>query len=236
MLKPRALAVDVDGTLTEDGGRISLDAAFALRWMERLGVRVILNSGRTPLELFALAIYLGVTRIIVGENGGVVAVMPTRMALLADKTLCLEAYEILSRHIDKVALKPVFPRFTDVVLERDFDIEEGRRVIEEHNLDVQLNDSKYAYHINQKGIDKAYGLRVALEYLSIRPDEVVAIGDSETDIPMFKLCSYSIALGNAPTEAKRAANHITKYRNGEGLVEALSHIAEEFFKVRLDSV
>lgn len=233
-MKPKAFAVDVDGTLTEDGGVISLEAAFALRFMERLGKRVILTSGRTPLELFALAIYLGTTRVIVGENGGVVAITPTTMAVLADRAVCLEAYEILARKIEGVRMKPVFPRFTDVVLERSFDIEAGRRVIEEHNLPVQLNDSKYAYHINQKGIDKATGLTLALKHLSIKPEETIAIGDSETDIPLFKLCGYSIALANATNETKQAAKHTTKSGNGEGLVEALNYVTEEFFKIRLE--
>lgn len=235
-MKPKAFAVDVDGTLTENGGVINLEAAFALRWMERLGKRVILTSGRTPLELFALAIYLGTTRVIVGENGGVVAVTPTTMALLADRAVCLEAYEILARSINGVKMKPVFPRFTDVVLERSFDIEVGRKLIEQRNLPVQLNDSKYAYHINQRGVNKATGLEVALKYLSIGPEETVAIGDSETDIPLFKLCGYSIALANATSETKQAARHVTKRGNGEGLVEALNHVAEEFFKVKLDGI
>ena len=233
-MKPKAFAVDVDGTITEDGGVVNLEAVFALRWMEKFGLRVILTSGRTPLELFALAIYLGTTRVIVGENGGVVAISPTTMALLADRSICLEAYEILSRSIDGVKIKPVFPRFTDVVLERNFDIEAGRRVIEQHNLPVQLNDSKYAYHINEKNITKATGLTVALKHLSIDPEDTIAIGDSETDIPMFKLCGYSVALANAPPEAKLAAKHITKSGNGEGLVEALNYVVEAFFKVKID--
>jgi phosphoglycolate phosphatase (TIGR01487 family) len=233
-LNPKAFAVDVDGTITEDGGVVNLEAVFALRWMEKFGLRVILTSGRTPLELFALAIYLGTTRVIVGENGGVVAISPTTMALLADRSVCLEAYEILSRSIEGVKIKPVFPRFTDVVLERSFDIEAGRRVIEQHNLPVQLNDSKYAYHINQREVSKATGLMVALKHLTIDPEDTIAIGDSETDIPMFKLCGYSIALANAPTEAKLAAKHVTKSENGEGLVEALNHVAEGFFKVKID--
>lgn len=233
-MNPRAFAVDVDGTLTEDGGVINLNAAFALRWVEKLGRRVVLTSGRTHLELFALAIYLGTTRVVVGENGGVVATSPTTMALLADKAACLEAYEILSRSIEGVKIKPVFPRFTDVVLERSFDIEAGRRVIEQHNLPVQLNDSKYAYHINQMGISKATGLALALKHLSIDPEETVAIGDSGTDVPMFKLCGYSIALANSPPEVKLAAKHVTKSGDGEGLVEALNHVAEEFFKLRFD--
>ena len=233
-MNPKALAVDVDGTITEDGGVVNLEAVFALRWMEKLGLRVILTSGRTPFELFALAIYLGTTRVIVGENGGVVAISPTMMALLADRAVCLEAYEILARSIDGVKIKPVFPRFTDVVLERSFDIEAGRSVIEQHNLPVQLTDSKYAYHINQRNVSKATGLVVALKQLSIDPEDTIAIGDSETDIPMFKICGYSIALANAPPEAKLAAKHVTESGDGEGLVEALNHVAEEFFKVKID--
>ena len=56
---------------------------------------------------------------------------------------------------------------------------------------------QYAIHINEKGIDKSVGLKKALSILDIDPANAVAIGDSETDIPMFNMCGYSIALNHA---------------------------------------
>jgi hydroxymethylpyrimidine pyrophosphatase-like HAD family hydrolase len=40
----------------------------------------------------------------------------------------------------------------------------------------------------------------AFKIIGVSAEEVIATGDSATDIPMFALCGYPIALGNAPDE------------------------------------
>jgi len=68
-LKPKGFAVDVDGTLTEDG-RIDFKAMELLRWLADSGFKVILVSGRSVWELLTLASLGGLTRLVVAENGG----------------------------------------------------------------------------------------------------------------------------------------------------------------------
>ena len=34
---------------------------------------------------------------------------------------------------------------------------DARKILLEHNIDVELSDSQYAIHINSKGIDKGTG-------------------------------------------------------------------------------
>jgi hypothetical protein len=230
----RGFAVDVDGTITEDGGVISLDAAYTLRWLERMGYRVILVSGRSAWEVLALSIYLGTTKVVVGENGGVVTTSPLDIALLADISYSTMAYDLLSKKIPNVKKKLVFPRFTEVVLERSFDIYEGRKILEESNMPVTIQDSKYGYHLTHKNVNKAVGLRIAIKHLNLEADQIVAIGDSEIDIPMFTACGYSIALGNAPDSLKEKASFSVKASMGDGLVEAVQHIIEKFMKLKLD--
>ncbi|MCX8192121.1 MAG: phosphoglycolate phosphatase [Nitrososphaerales archaeon] len=223
-----SLAVDVDGTITEDGGVIDLDAAFTLRWMEKSGIRVLLVSGRSVWEVFSLAIYLGTTRVVVCENGGVIAFSPVDMLLLADKYQSLIAYDYLSKRIEGLRLKLVFPRFTEVVLERTFDINYAKRLLVEGGLPIDINDSKYAYHLTHKDVNKGRGLIIALKYLKIDPKSCIAIGDSETDISMFKVCGYSIALGNSPDSVKAEASYSVPSKYGKGLVEAVHYIVEKF--------
>jgi len=93
-----------------------------------------------------------------------------------------------------------------------------------------LSDSKYAYHINQIGVNKATGLTHALETLKIDASEVVAIGDSETDIPMFDLCGFSIALAHAETDVKNRANHVVDGISGKGLSEAIDYISFNYLR------
>jgi len=102
--------------------------------------------------------------------------------------------------------------------------------LEESGLGLYLSDSKYAYHINQIGVDKSTGLRHALGILNIDAREVVAIGDSETDIPMFDLCGFSIALAHAETDVKNRANHVVDGTSGKGLAEAIDYISFNYLR------
>ena len=98
-------------------------------------------------------------------------------------------------------------------------------MVSENNLDVELSDSQYAYHINSAGIDKGRGFSEIMKKLSILRDDVIAIGDSATDIPLFKVAKTSIALGNASDEVKSEATMTVSAKAGDGVLEALDKLA-----------
>ena len=222
--------MDIDGTLTENGGgKIHLHALESLRYLENIGCKVIFVTGRSSVEAYILSVFCGTTKVAVGENGGAITIGPQQHITFANKEKCIKGYEVLKKNIGGVKLKPVFKRITEVVLCRTFDIAEGQRVLEENNLDLNLTDSQYAIHINEKGIDKAVGLKKALSILDIDPEDTVAIGDSETDIPMFNMCGYSIALNHAKENVKARAKYVVNGRQGEGAVEAIEYIMLSFF-------
>ncbi len=229
----KVFAVDIDGTLTENGGGvIHLGALAKLRYLEKLGYNVIYVTGRSSIEAYVLAVFGGTTRIAVGENGGAITMAPQEHKLLASKEVCMKGYEILKKSIDGVQIKPVFPRMTEVVLLRTFDINEGQKILDEHNLPLHLSDSKYAFHINEKSVNKGYGLSETLKMLKVEPEEAVAIGDSETDIPMYAICGYSIALGHAEDNVKAKARYTISGREGAGLVEAIDFVAFTYLGAR----
>ena len=94
----KLFAIDIDGTLTENGGgMIHLPAIESLRYLERLGYKIIYVSGRSSVEAYILAVFGGTTKIAVGENGGVVTLSPQEHILLADKEKCMKGYEILKK-------------------------------------------------------------------------------------------------------------------------------------------
>lgn len=232
-MKIKALAVDIDGTLTENGnGMVHLGSLSMLRTVERLGLNVIYVTGRSSIEAYVLSVFGGTTRIAVGENGGVVTTSPYEHKLLADKSHSEKAYEFLKSRIDNVKIKPVFPRMTEVVLERTFDITTAAQILKESNLPVIIVDSKFAYHLNYENINKSAGFKLALDMLDIKPEESIAIGDSETDVPLFDVCGYSIALGNASNDVKASAKHGVNGKDGHGLVEALDYVAYNFLGVK----
>ena len=61
---------------------------------------------------------------------------------------------------------------------------------------------------------KGDALRAACEHLGITTDEVVAFGDSENDIEMFRAAGAAVAMGQADEHTKAEATHITG-RNDE---------------------
>ena len=224
----KTFAVDIDGTITENGGgRIHLDALAALRQVKNRGHNVIFVTGRSSIEGFLLSVFGGTTKIAVGENGGCITTDANEHILLGDIKQCQDAFEIFQNKIENVVEKPVFPRMTEVVLERTFDLDIAKKLAVKENLDVMLSDSQYAYHINSSGIDKGAGFEEIMKRLSIISDDVIAIGDSATDIPLFKVAKTSIALGNSSDDVKSHATFSVKGHAGDGVIEALDKLAPQ---------
>jgi phosphoglycolate phosphatase len=218
-------AIDIDGTLTLNGnGAVNLDALAKLRYLVNLGYKVIFVTGRSSLEAFILAVYGGTTPIAIGENGGVITTSPEEHRLLASKDNCLRGFNVLTESIKGVMRKPVFPRMTEIVLERSFDLNEGNKILRENDLDLKLVDSNYAYHINEIKINKGFGLAILLKSLDIESEEVVAVGDSETDISMFEQSKYSFTFENSGANVRKNATHLVRGANGEGLINAIDLI------------
>ena len=230
-LSIKAFAIDIDGTLTENGdGMIHLPAVSKMRFLEKIGYRVFFVTGRSSIEAYILSVFLGMTRMAIGENGGVVSKGPSDHTILGDKELCLNGFKVLKQSLSNVDIKPVFPRLSEVVLQRTFDIEEGKKILKERDLELDIVDSKYAFHINELRVNKAEGLKLALKLLNIEPKEVVAIGDSETDIPVFDICGLSIALGHSDDEVKVHANHVVNGKEGVGLCDAIDYVTLNYLR------
>ena len=227
-MNPKTFAVDIDGTITENGGgRIHLEALGALRHLTNIGHNVIFVTGRSSIEGFLLSVFGGTTKISVGENGGCITLGSDEHVLLGNLEKCEEAFQLIQNKMDNVVKKPVFPRMTEVVLERTFDLDKAKNILLKENLDVSLSDSQYAFHINSSGIDKGTGFREIMRRLSISSDDVIAIGDSGTDIPLFKIAKTSIALGNSFDDVKNQATMTVSGKSGYGVIEALDKLAPQ---------
>jgi hydroxymethylpyrimidine pyrophosphatase-like HAD family hydrolase len=67
----------------------------------------------------------------------------------------------------------------------------------------------------------------ALRILGGKLEETVAIGDSETDVPLFRICGFSVALGQAADNVKAVAKYVVSEKQGRGLVQALNLITNK---------
>ena len=231
-MKKRTFAVDIDGTITENGGgRIHLEALESLRRLVNMGHDVIFVTGRSSVEGFLLSVFGGTTKVAVGENGGCITLDSNDHILLGNIEECKNALDILKNNIENVEEKYVFPRMTEVVLQRTFDLDQARKILSENKIDVELSDSQYAYHINSPGIDKGTGFTEIMKRFSILKENVIAIGDSATDVPLFKVAKTSIALGNASDDVKSEATMTVSAHAGDGVLEALDKLAPKLSEI-----
>ena len=59
------------------------------------------------------------------------------------------------------------------------------------------------------------------EHLNIKPNEVMAIGDSGNDVNMLKSAGFSVAMENASDEVKAVSDYITKSCEDSGVAHAI---------------
>ena len=74
------------------------------------------------------------------------------------------------------------------------------------------------------GVDKASGLRIALEELRISAHNTVGVGDAENDQAFLALCGYSVAVANALPGVKQRADYVTRADHGAGVVELIDRL------------
>lgn len=217
----RAIAVDIDGTLTDGKRVLCPDSVRAIR---HLKLPVILVTGNTHCFTRTTSVLLGTPRIFIAENGGIVSHSEDDMEILADPVVCQEAYRELSKVFSLEAYNSSRYRFTDLALKRNFDIAEASRYISEHDLPVELIDTTFAVHIKDKKVNKGTGLQRIAERMHLEPKELAAIGDSLGDIPMFQIAGFRASVGNASTELKEISDYVSAESYGSGFAEIIKYM------------
>ncbi|MDW7732703.1 MAG: phosphoglycolate phosphatase [Methanolobus sp.] len=220
-MKFKALAIDIDGTITHTDRRLSLKAAEKLRTLD---VPVVLATGNILCYAKAAAKLIGVCCNVIAENGGVVTDGFDKKPYVSDViSECEQAFEILSREFEMEKLDSLH-RKTEIVLRRNFDLEHARALLSSTELDVEIIDTHFAIHIKSKKISKGTGLVRIADMMGLNVSDFVAIGDSVNDMEMLALAGYSIAVANADDFLKDIADYVTSEPYGEGTAEAIDHL------------
>ena len=223
-MKYKAVATDVDGTLTSKAHGISTGAIQAIRDLEARGIPVILASARPYPILNILREYVGTSGAIVCENGGHVD-YGRESRMLGDNEECMEVYRCLREaHGDRVQ-EAWTNRYNmvDLAIQRTINRDEVLAILSEFPA-LRLIDSGFFYHILARDVDKGKGLRAASEMMGIETSEIVAIGDSEVDLELLQEAGYGVAVGDASDELKEIADLVTEKENGHGFCEAIERL------------
>jgi hypothetical protein len=78
----------------------------------------------------------------------------------------------------------------------------------------EYQEQFYVEVLNKKAT-KGHALEALCQKLDILPDKVIAFGDGENDLEMFKFAGTSVCMSNAALKLKEAATIISKYSNDQ---------------------
>ena len=89
----------------------------------------------------------------------------------------------------------------------------------------QLKPSRSYYcDIVMQTVSKGRAVSVICQYLNLKKEEIITIGDGENDISMFQITPNSIAMSNALEEVKSYAKYITASNDEEGVALVLENL------------
>jgi len=216
--KIRALACDYDGTLAHEGV-VAAATTEALGRLKASGRRLLMVTGRELVHLRQICPHLGLFDAIVCENGAQLyrpdleveqslAPGPTPAFIAALKARGIEPLNI-GRSIVATTLENE-PRVLEVVEQQH----NGWQVIRNKDSVMSL----------PAGVDKASGLKIALELLGLNAAHVMGVGDAENDEAFLAACGVGAAVANALPALKAMADIVTRGADGAGVVELIDQV------------
>lgn len=209
----RAVAVDFDGTLADDG-RVAADTLAALREVRTRRVTVILVTGRILEDLHR--VFPDVDQhvdAVVAENGAVVSTPRgvRRLAAPIDPALghALTAKGVAWQR--GLVLLACSGDDEAVVLD----------AIRRLGHDYQLARNRGELMVLPAGITKGTGLFQALGDLGLSHHNAIGIGDAENDHALLETCELGVAVANAVDALRARADLVVTQPEGRGVTEVL---------------
>ncbi|MEH7415234.1 Cof-type HAD-IIB family hydrolase [Neobacillus drentensis] len=233
----KLVALDMDGTLLNNKGKVSEGNRKAINAAKEKGVIVILSTGRSLLTVREHADDLELTSYLVTVNGS---------EIWDEKRELVERNIVNPEHIQWMweLSKQHKTKFWAINTERTwhnempedlhksdwlkfgFTIEDDvtRELVYQEltaKSEFELTNSTMKnIEVNAAGIHKARGLSVVCSRLGIDMKNVMAVGDSRNDLMMIKEAGLGVAMGNAQEVVKETADWITATNEEDGVAKA----------------
>ncbi|MDR2967062.1 MAG: phosphoglycolate phosphatase [Methanobacteriaceae archaeon] len=230
MSKIKAIAVDIDGTITDENRRICISAIESIRGCEAINIPTIIVSGNIFTYSNATSILLGASGGVVAENGGVISEIHSdtqEIKVLGDIKKVKNAYnylksQLINKYNNKYELNCVDDsdsRLSEIAIYRTLD----EKLIKEElkNFDVKVYDTGFALHITDDQVNKGSSLEIVAKKQGLKMKEIMAIGDSENDEEFLANAGFKVAVANADSSLKDIADYVTKEKYGDGVSEAI---------------
>jgi HAD superfamily hydrolase (TIGR01484 family) len=213
-MKWRAFATDFDGTIATDG-TVDQTTTEALKRIRAAGILTLLVTGRELKDFGNAPQILDLFDTVVAENGGVLYNPATQEAQIVSAAPPQEFVDAL---VQKGV--PVSVGYSIVATVEPHEIT-VLELIKEQALELQVIFNKGAVMILPAGVNKASGLRAALEPHNIPASETVAVGDAENDNVFLESVGLSVAVANALPALKERVLYVTQSNAGAGVTELI---------------
>lgn len=222
----RAVAVDIDGTMTYEDRKIDIASIGAVRKAEAAGLPVVLCTGNLLMFTEGIATMLGTSGPLIAEDGGVVFdPRGGQEYVLGDRVEADRGLETLERKFGKLEqTRSSYGRLTGLTIKRTITAEQAMEVFRREGLDLVAVDSGFAIHLRSPAVNKGNALRKVASLLGLTTAEIAAIGDGANDVEMLQTAGLSFAVANSHEAAKKVSTHITSGFHGNGVAEAIDNI------------
>lgn len=214
-----ALATDYDGTLAHDGV-VDEPTIASLRRARRAGLRLLMVTGRELSDLFATFAHSDLFEMIVAENGALLYAPATKTS----RTLADPPPPALIERLNQLGV-PLSVGRSIIATVEPYEVA-LLEAIRELGLEWHIIFNKGSVMALPSGVNKATGLKAALEVLAIDASRVVGVGDAENDLAFLSACGLSVAVANALPSVKSAAKRVTSAARGAGVAELISWLIE----------
>jgi hypothetical protein len=186
------------------------------------GVKLILATGRRISTLLEIFPPIELFDCVVAENGPIIYTPQTQKSqLLSEPALMPLVDRLKQKGIDNIAVGEV------IVATWQPHEHLVRDTLQEMDLSLEIILNKKAIMILPAGVNKASGMKIALEQLKISPEQTVGVGDAENDLDLLNFCGLGVAVDNALTIVKQQADWVTTRERGAGVRELIQKIIKE---------
>lgn len=84
-----------------------------------------------------------------------------------------------------------------------------------------FKSAPYFLEIINKEADKGEGLKALAEYLDVKREEIIAIGDAENDLAMIQYAGLGVAMKNASEAVKEVSDCMTESNEEDGVAKLI---------------
>ena len=88
-------------------------------------------------------------------------------------------------------------------------------------MTITKNLNGTTLEIAPEGVDKGQSLRFLAEHLGLTPDEVMAFGDGQNDVPMLEYAGAGYAMANACPQALACTPRVAPPNTEDGVAQVI---------------